>query len=327
MKEKVCCVLDLDENYAIRLTDRINEKKLLPYPALAFTSQEAVRDCGNEYEIELLLVGDFVGEKGELEAKNIIFLTESRGNTENEQVFRYQPAEYLIRDVMARLSGVFKDYARKNENLNIKGVYSPAGGCGKTTFSLALAHYLSEKQKVLYLSLEQFSGLAGLLSQERGGMSDALYYYRADRSSSYGKILSCMDEQMGFEYLYPVICAEDISDIGSKDLCDFIKLIADGGKYTELVVDFGNIVNNPWELMNICSVIYVPEFIAETETFSAVKVQNLREFLSSTGWEYLMKKIKTVEIPFAREYFNSSVSREIIESRLYRELCGRYVNE
>ena len=40
------------------------------------------------------------------------------------------------------------------------GVYSPIGRCGKSSFAFTLGQVLAREEKVLYITLEEFSGLS-----------------------------------------------------------------------------------------------------------------------------------------------------------------------
>ena len=67
----------------------------------------------------------------------------------------------------------------------ITGVYSPIGRCGKTSFALTLGQVLAREEKVLYITLEEFSGLSALTGTVyTGGLSDLLYYYTQREYSS-----------------------------------------------------------------------------------------------------------------------------------------------
>ena len=57
MKERVCCVYDTDERYAVKLTEAMNRSDKVPYKVMAFSSEEALLDCNRNCEIEMLLTG------------------------------------------------------------------------------------------------------------------------------------------------------------------------------------------------------------------------------------------------------------------------------
>ena len=201
MKEKVCCILDSDENYAVRLTDYINERGALPYQALAFTSAKALEACRDKYDIKLVLAGSEEETAVDIVSPEAyIRLADDRENIEANEVYRYQSADRIIKDVISHISGFSRKH-NDNRTAKILSVYSPATKCFKTTLSLGIAAEAAQIGRTLFISFEQFAGLGNLLSVARGGLSDALYYYKIGKEAASGKILSCTDSIMGPVYL------------------------------------------------------------------------------------------------------------------------------
>ena len=59
----------------------------------------------------------------------------------------------------------------------VLGVYSPVGRCLKTSFALTMGKLLAQEERVLYLNLEEFSGLSVLMKEEyKSDLSDLLYF-------------------------------------------------------------------------------------------------------------------------------------------------------
>ena len=95
----------------------------------------------------------------------------------------------------------------------------------RTAFALNIAKVVSEKYKVLYMNLEEFSGLDEILISDNGTtLSDAFYYYRQGKQQSYEKISSTIHCCEGINYISPVICAEDISFYGNRRYCWFYRM-------------------------------------------------------------------------------------------------------
>ena len=113
---------------------------------------------------------------------------------------------------------------------NLTCVYSPVGGCGKTTFALAYAKALADKypdRKILVECME--------------GISDWPVYYRSDSRYSLSDLLYCllMEEENWEECLWdsvtrqdegrffmrPCQCAEDISGLAEADLVRLFDLL------------------------------------------------------------------------------------------------------
>ena len=105
MREKICCFLDNDEQYVIMLTEYINSHHALMYRAMAFTSGQALLEAMDGYDIELMVIADDLAGEPFMENvkyKSLIILSD---NADNGCVDRYQPADDIIRDLIAHMSG------------------------------------------------------------------------------------------------------------------------------------------------------------------------------------------------------------------------------
>ena len=61
----------------------------------------------------------------------------------------------------------------------IIGVYSPVGRCGKTSLALAMGQLLAREEKLLFITLDTFTGFSGLLDEQwKRDLSDLIYYYK-----------------------------------------------------------------------------------------------------------------------------------------------------
>ena len=58
MREKICCFLDIEEQYVIMLTEYINSQNALMNIAISFTSGQAVVEAMDGYDIELMVIAD-----------------------------------------------------------------------------------------------------------------------------------------------------------------------------------------------------------------------------------------------------------------------------
>lgn len=74
MKERVCCVYDTDERYAVKLTEAMNRSDKVPYKVMAFSSEEALLDCNRNCEIEMLLTGENIDAQEISEIRSAIYI-------------------------------------------------------------------------------------------------------------------------------------------------------------------------------------------------------------------------------------------------------------
>lgn len=324
MKEKVCCILDEDENYVLRLTEYINSRHVIPYKAMAFTSEETLVSCAGNYDIELLLVGENADWDmiNSISVGMCIELSEESGVEENK-VYRYQSAEHLLKDVLSHFSCFSKKLTAGDET-RIISVYSPESKCFKTTCSLVLATEAAKRGSTLYINLEQFAGLEKILSDKRGGLSEALYFYKTGKENSYGKVISCTDSVNGFDYLAPAVCADDISDLTDEEFVDFVCMILKGGNYEYVILDVGTVFNRPWKLLEISDRIIMPE---PFDYAGRSKVMEFEKYLEMSGRNEIKNNISKITIPYMDSFAGYEISFNQIEDVTLRSIARRVLDE
>lgn len=190
MMKKIMAVYDADFRYADRLAEFVNQRSQVPFQVVAFTSLEKLKEFAAREKIDLLLAGSGV-EKEQLDgipAAQVVWLSENGVAEEGEAVvYKYQASDDLLREVMSwyRPQEIPVLMTAAGRRSRITGVYSPIGRCGKTSFALTLGQVLAREEKVLYITLEEFSGLSALTGTVyTGGLSDLLYYYTQREYSS-----------------------------------------------------------------------------------------------------------------------------------------------
>ena len=103
-----------------------------------------------------------------------------------KEIYKFQSGDDIIREVMAAYSeipGIRPNTAgAMGQSRRIIGVYSPIGRCGKTCLALAIGQILAKEEKVLFVTLDTFTGFTGLLNERwKRDLSDLIYYYKQDR--------------------------------------------------------------------------------------------------------------------------------------------------
>lgn len=163
MKERVCCVYDTDERYAVKLTEAMNRSDKVPYKVMAFSSEEALLDCNRNCEIAMLLTGENIDAQviSEIRPAQIYTLGEGTDDTGNNFINKYQSTERIITLLFAGM----KDSGTECNDVKaaVTVVYSPSSCCFKTTVALAYCRQQSAHRKVLFISFEEFAGLDSFL--------------------------------------------------------------------------------------------------------------------------------------------------------------------
>lgn len=319
MKEKVCAVLDQNEQYAVKLTEYLNEKRMLPFRTMAFTSEAALNKCKEKYEVEILIVGEALNftSMEEQDDPKIIFLTEKKSNPKEKSVCRYQSADVIAKEILSNIDVALSAYAESGRDVEVLCIYSPVGRCGKTRLSLELARLSSREVKTLYLNLEEFAGIAGILPDPGKGLSEALYFYKTAREQGYARVLSCTGTSQGFDYFYPVTCADDIGDLTVDELVSFVYMLMNGKIYQRIIIDAGSLVQKPWNLFLISDRIIMPEISDEN---GLKKIKQLETYLHLSGRSDLWDKIEKYSMVITESL---EMIETQMESHARRILSGR----
>ena len=261
----------------------------------------------------------------ELPISRVVILSEGEQFQETDLeypfVYKYQSSDQLISEVMEYYAGTNPSTCLLTTTVKTKliGVYSPVGRSGKTSFALALGEILAETKQVLYLNLEEFSGLSVLMKEEyKSDLSDLLYFYNG---GSYNSLrLSSVVHTMGeLDYIPPVRYPEDLDQAGEEAIAGLIRAIAGESAYDTLVVDIGSGRRTALSVMKLCRVIYMP---IREDPVSLAKLKELEQYFSQTGNGMLRERIKRLKLP----YHGSFGRGDYIDQLLWGEL-GDYVRQ
>lgn len=305
MKEKIYAICCSNEKYSMRLSDYCNRKNTLPRKVFCYSSEEKLLEAGEKYDIELVITDEEYEEK--FKSKNMKVLC----------LDMYESADTIMRRI---LSAFNKGEEPGSRRTRIYGVYSADGRIGKTTFSLALANRLAEKERVLFVSLEEFSELSGLFSEdESGGLSRCMYLYETGKEDS--EYAGCFGKFLNFDYLYPVENPDDICYLEADELMQFFDKLCRIGKYDIMVVDFGNAVKMPWSVFTECDRVFCP-----TNPGKSVKFNKFEQYIDAFLRKEISEKVSRGKftLPFIEK--EVPLSSALITSENYRLVCEEALN-
>ena len=332
--EKIMAVLTGERQYAERFCEYVNRKNNLILTAVPFSDPYECAAFSEKHRIEVLLAdGEIISGgmdvKNGINAGRIIGLTEgspfgaalAEENARYRYVSKYQSADGLMREVMDSCRDM--EMVRVSEHLGrpvrIIGVYSPAGGWGKSAFSMTLCSMLSRSRKTLYLTLEEFSGLEGLTGENYSScLSDAIYHMKQG-SLNAQRICSMTYSYCGIEYIPPIRYAEDRNAVSGEDYVRLINTILKNSLYEVIVVEMGRFADEAADIMEICGKVYIP---ASERYAENIKVNDFLNYLNSAERNDLADKMIRVTLPPA----DYSGSLPYMEALIYGEM-GDLVRE
>lgn len=326
----------MDEQYAYRLMNYMKGKPGMPYEIMVFTDSGALNDFFKKNEAEVLVTNnEEVLEKPQREKVHYILklseeqLTGSfRESTEYRPIFKYQSTEEIIRELLTYCAG--NVYLAVNNQAgrmrgHVIGIYSPVGRCYKTAFSLAAANVLGKTANVLYINLEEYTGLMdNLFRGNPAGLSEVMYMYRRSAGGLRDKLRDYTCSLGRFDCILPVECPDDVADILVEEWITFFQYLLDVTEYEYLVIDIGTIVKKPWYLFEFVNVIFMPE--AEDE-ISRNKIKEFYEKMNNMGRGILLENIVRLTIPYDSELAGGNFSIEKLEWGVLGSFARKVLNE
>ena len=298
--KKLMAVYDTDPMYAERLSDYVNRKEKGVFSAQAFTSREKLMDFAKDNEIDVLLTGEPVEsqEMRRIPSRQKIHLTEERTGCSEQEIYKYQSGDDIIREVMTfycDLPGTEPTASLAfGKQKRLIGVFSPVGRCGKTCLALSIGQLLAKEEKVLFVSLDTFTGFPCLFNERwKRDLSDLIYYYKLGRFN--GIRLNSLVYYLGdMAWLPPIRFPDDYSQVSAEEMADLMQSILRESSYTTLVLDVGDYGRQVLPLLEICQVVYMP---MKEDAFSLAKLREFEEYVETSSKNRVKEKLQKIHVP------------------------------
>lgn len=299
MNRGILIICDREESYARRLMDYLSRRERL-FEICIFTEVAPLREYLCSHRADILLVEKelWTEEIASLTAGKIILLSDGTGVAEETAypvIFKLQPAENVEREIVnCYTAGGGRPLCALEtaDNTEFWSVFSPVGGCGKTTLALALAERLAHKKKTLYLNLESF----GSMTAEdgfKGGMTDLLYYVKERKENLFLQFPALLERKQGFDCVLPVDCYSDLFALTEADIAYLFTELRKSW-YEAVILDVGSITPTTFRLLAECSRIFVP---CRREEEATGKMAALERSLRMEGQEELFLQMEQVVLP------------------------------
>lgn len=326
----------MDEVYAYRLMNYLKAKATVPYEVIIFTEKDAIWEYFQENAADVLLSNDedVLSWGKEQKISKILKLSEEQicenlcESAEYHPIFKYQSTEKVVKEMLSYCTEGYRSLEgmrRQNMKGRVIGVYAPVGRCFKTTFSLALADVLSKSGRVLYLNLEEYTGMSDeLLKAEAGSLSEIMYMYRRNTSNLSQRIREVAGRINQFDYIPPVEYPEDVVEVLTEEWITFFEFLVNNVDYDYLVVDLGNLVKKPWQFFEIMDVVFVPE---HEDVIGQKKLNEFMEVMKNTGRGILLENLVLVNVPYDSQLENSEITMGKIEWGAVGNYARKVVNE
>ncbi len=297
----IMAVCDAEEVYASKLTDYLNLKEGFPFQVRHFSTIGKLVQFSKQQDVEVALVC----EKYEEELTraqvipSVITLCETNNIAKNgkKAVWKYQSCEVLIKEVLQILAqeGKESNHILRTVPLKIIGLYSPVKRTMQTTFGLTMGQLLAKKGKVLYINMEGFSGLNGMLKRNfQRDLSDLLYYMQNGKQGLAYIMGSMVESVNGMDILPPMLCQMDLISIEAKEWLNLFYEIESHSEYEYLILDLSDSIQGLFEILRQCFVIYT---MTERDGFAMAKIDQYEQIIKQCRYEDILNKTHKCELP------------------------------
>ncbi len=175
------------------------------------------------------------------------------------------------------------------------GVYSPADGIYKSRFALGLGQVLSENRNVLYLNLEECSGLLEILGGSHWNLSDLIYFLRQKNKTPFLYRLNSMVQKFDkLDYVPPCESYRDFQEITVEEWQKLLYLIRTQSSYDFVILDFGHQTGHEPELLRQCDGIYMP---TQEDIISQGKINQWERYIQILDGMDILERLQKLELP------------------------------
>lgn len=322
----ILVILDREEDFLYGISKYFQDKLSKTFDVYSFHNKEALIKFAEDKkkEIQVFLGSVCLTEKEQKQwnVRQAIYLSEGNRAEEGETpaIYKYQPVEGIMKDFL-EICHFTKEMGRVAVKGSGKfiGVYSPVGRCGKTSLALVMGQVLAQKQRVIYVNLEEWPGFERIIGGYEGlDISDLIYYIKQGKKEL-GMYLNGMVVTLNqLKILPPVKKAPDIQEAEAKEIEALLEEIADCGEYDIVLVDFGNQIKSTFQVMERFETVYMPVL---KDSVSVAKQEQFFDFLKTSEYAEMEEKIKVCRLKFLE-----GVDEESAEEMYYGNF-GKFVRE
>lgn len=327
-------IADIDSDYMEHLSGIFAENYSDVFEVSVCSSQKAMADLLEHRQVDVALLGPaFIQGAGNSQIRLPLLLWDGTAAPDGQfaelkRVRKYQRISALSGQILEKYAEISSgDMGFEGEQCGrITVVWSPAGGCGKTTAALAYAaEKVSEGKKVVYLDLEPFSSTPVYFPE--GGKSISSVFEKLD--SNVELLLQSIrktDSGSGIFYYGQPDNYDDIEILTAEDMRNLVTSSAKN--VDEVVVDMGNGYDQRTAaLMDLANTV-----MAVIDNTRAAYVKWQQFCTQHSVYEKIQTKLLLVANRGARlEQMRQAVTLPLVQSEdpvvVYKTLSAGYFNK
>ena len=306
LKNCILAICDVEQTYAHKLMEFLNQKKKNPFIIQAFTTVERLADYASDNCIEILLISENAMEESiqEMNVNHIIVLSGSKEKATclcEKSIYKYQSSEHILEEIMcyyAEQTAEKKNFHMLQKEIRMIGVYSPVKRILKTSFALTMGQLLAREYRVLYVNLEGYAGFETLVEKQFDkDLADFLFYLSQENRDMDMKLRSIVQQIEGLDYIPPVSSPLDLQCVSTEDWMMFLREISFSSLYDIMILDIGENLNALPRFLDCCERLYTP---CGVDAASNAKLLQYEAFLEQSGQSKVLEKTKKLTFGFMK---------------------------
>ncbi|MBO5461085.1 MAG: hypothetical protein J5983_04735 [Ruminococcus sp.] len=293
MHVKNFVICDPQKKYSMKLLRTFRTKNQRAYQYYLFHALDDMENCMAKKRIHILLISEEFSKRlrDDITVEKKLVLTDQNRKVRGERViFRYQSAEDIwlqVQKEAVRRKVSAPKKAAKGEG-ELIAVYSPVHRIGKTTFALELGRRLAEKEPVLYLNLEEYSGGDYYFPEkQKQNLGDLLYYLRQEKGNLGMRISVMAGQYEGLDFIMPMTCVQDLRAVKGEEWVMLFERILKECIYEKVILDLGDSIDGIYQILKKCTSIYMPYI---EEPAAAAKMRQYTDNIRRMGMEEILEK-------------------------------------
>lgn len=293
-------ICDSQKQYSEKLLQVFRQKRAEGYQYYLFHTKEELKNFAQRKRISILLLDEIYFQElyEEVRADRKVLLVKQKRKSRNgvRMIFRYQSAEDIWKQLQKEPTK--KPIPIKKSEKNLKGellaVYSPIHRIGKTQFAIRKGKEMAETEPVLYLNLEEYSGVECYFSEKtEQNLGDLLYYLRQNKGNLGMRISMIAGQDDNLDYITPISYVQDLKEVKEEEWLNLCERIQEECIYGKIVLDLGDSIDGLYTILRKCKTIYTPYI---EEPIAAFKMKQYVENIRKLGMDEILEKTIQVKM-------------------------------
>lgn len=305
-------IADIDEAYAKGLSGYVNSYHPTAFTVSCFTNKDSfIGYMEQQPLVDVLLISPGFYDIS-ICYTNIKLRAVLSGDSLSQEypgfqvISKFSTGEKLLGEVIhlySMLNPLKMKFATCLKDTRLIGVYSPAGGTGKTTIAAALAIQCNELgMRSFYLNLESIQSTGVFFNTNSKRNLSYVFYYLKEKSNNLPfrmEGIKSTDNDSGADYFSPPESPLEYGEIDTKELEQMVQGIKEMGFYEYIFIDMSCTFDvKNYKIMSLCDYI-VLVFLQEPVNLLKNRVLlNELAKLNDTG----MKSVSEKLIPVINKY-------------------------